>query len=377
MSTIFKPAAREQTSLLIAIAGSSGSGKTYSALKLATGLADGGKIAFIDTEAGRGLHYADQFKFDHAEIKAPFKPETYIEAIQAADKAGYKVIIIDSMSHEYEGEGGLLDWAADLEASGTKSPANWKEPKQAHKRMMSRLLQCRAHLIFCLRAEEKMLLKQEPQFEPDGAPRMWKGKQVTKTVVIASSDRPLLERWAPLCEKRFMYEITLSLLMLPDQPGIPHPIKLQEQHLGAFPVDALVNEECGKKLAAWAKGGRPINPVQDARDAASLGRASLQAWWRIADNDTRKIVNPFMDELKKIATAADPAPGNGDSFGLPPVDQDPAGVIPDAERREAYATGFDDASKGKPLNSDEFEAEYLKNSYRAGYQAGEKAKREE
>jgi len=74
----FKPAIRENVSLLIALAGASGSGKTYSALRLAKGLAPTGKIAFIDTEARRGLHYADQFDFMHADMRPPFRPENFL-----------------------------------------------------------------------------------------------------------------------------------------------------------------------------------------------------------------------------------------------------------------------------------------------------------
>lgn len=239
MSITFRHAVRETTSTLTAFAGPSGGGKTYTALRYATGLADGGKIAVIDTEAGRALHYADSFDFDHADLIAPFTPDAYWEAIKAAADAGYKVIVIDSMSHEYEGEGGLLEWADDEAERGVKSPANWKKPKSAHKRMMGRLLQVRAHLIFCLRAEEKMLLTRE-------------GGQMK---VIPAEQRPLLQRWEPICEKRFMYEMTASFLLLPDKPGVGRAIKVQDQHRPFFPEDKPISEESGRALAQWAAGG--------------------------------------------------------------------------------------------------------------------------
>lgn len=256
MTFQFRPGVRERVSLLIGLAGASGSGKTYSALQLATGLAGAkGKIAVIDTEAGRALHYADQFKFDHGDLSAPFRPERYQEAILAADKAGYDVIVIDSMSHEYEGEGGLIEWAAELERSGTKSPGNWKAPKTAHKRMMNRLLQMRAHLIFCMRADEKIKID----------------RVEGKTVVI-----PL--GWMPICEKRFMYELTASFTLSPETPGRPRfdlPHKLQEQHRPAFPAGEPIGREAGATLAAWARGGaaprpRPAvpPPADDAPDDA-------------------------------------------------------------------------------------------------------------
>jgi len=142
MTFTFAPARREQVGLLIALAGASGSGKTFSALRLARGMSPEGKIAFIDTEARRGLHYADRFQFLHADMRPPFRPERFIEGIRAAEAAGAEVVIIDSASHEYDGEGGIMDWADELAEKGVKSPGNWKEPKLAHKKMMNALLQC-------------------------------------------------------------------------------------------------------------------------------------------------------------------------------------------------------------------------------------------
>src|SRR3546814_535683 len=109
MTYQFRPAVREQCYTLTGFAGPSGSGKTFSALAFAQGLKGDGKVAMIDTEARRGLHYADQFDYLYSELTAPFTPERYIEAIQAAQKAGASVIIVDSMSHEHEGPGGILE----------------------------------------------------------------------------------------------------------------------------------------------------------------------------------------------------------------------------------------------------------------------------
>ena len=98
MSFTFTPAVRRNTHLLLALAGASGSGKTFSALELATGLAGAtGKVAVIDTEAGRSLHYADRFRFDHCELTPPFTPQRYREAIEAAESAGYAVIVTPPM----------------------------------------------------------------------------------------------------------------------------------------------------------------------------------------------------------------------------------------------------------------------------------------
>lgn len=236
----FRPAVRENVSLLIALAGASGSGKTYSALRLAKGLAPTGKIAFIDTEARRGLHYADQFEFMHADMRPPFRPSNFIEGIRAAERAGAEVVIIDSFSHEYDGEGGIMDWADELAEKGVKSPGNWKDPKLAHKKMMNALLQCRASLIFCLRADEKIEIT----------------KENGRTQV-----RPL--GWMPICEKRFMFEMTASFTLTPDKPGMPQfnlPHKLQRQHRGMFQEGQPISEDSGLALAEWARGGEAIQP---------------------------------------------------------------------------------------------------------------------
>lgn len=242
MTFQFRPAVRENVGLLIGLIGPSGSGKTYSAMRLASGIAAGKPFAVIDTEARRALHYADKFNFHHAELHPPFRPAAYVEAIQAADAAGYPVIVVDSMSHEWAGEGGILDWQEqeltrmagdDYRKREACKMAAWIKPKMAHKAMVQRLLQVKAHLILCHRAEEKV--------------EMVKG-QDGKTQIVPKG-------WQPICAKDFPYELTASFLLLPDQPGIPHPIKLQEQHRALFPIDRPITEASGHGIAKWASSG--------------------------------------------------------------------------------------------------------------------------
>lgn len=261
MTFTFAPAVREQVSLLIALAGASGSGKTYSALRLAKGMAPSGKIAFLDTEARRGLHYAEQFSFMHADMRPPFRPAAFIEGIRAAEDSGAEVVIIDSFSHEYDGEGGIMDWADDLEKSGTKSPGNWKIPKGAHKKLMNALLQCRASIIFCLRADEKIRIARE------------NGKTVVE---------PL--GWMPICEKRFMFEMTASFTLTPDRPGIPNfnlPHKLQSQHRSMFSDQKPIGEDSGLALAEWARGGKPAPTVAQFKQTEQMDETKTAAEWDI------------------------------------------------------------------------------------------------
>jgi hypothetical protein len=138
------------------------------------------------------------------------------------------------------------------------------------------MLRAKPHIIVCLRAEEKMQLLKKPKLERDGSQSMWQGKPQFITEVIAAADRPLSERWQPICEKRFPYEITTSLLLLPGNPGVPIPLKLQEQHKAAFPDDRPITAEAGRFLAAWAKGETPpaartnIEPPSNGRQTAEL-----------------------------------------------------------------------------------------------------------
>jgi hypothetical protein len=245
----FKRATRESVGLLIGLASPSGGGKTFSALRLAKGISGGKPFAFIDTEAGRAKHYADQFEFDHADLRAPFRPGSYAEAIEAADEAGYPVIVVDSFSHEHAGEGGLLDWhEEELERMAGTDYAKrervkmsaWIKPKTSHKRMVSRLLQCRAHLILCFRAEQKTDIV--------------KGRD-GKTEIVPKKTLSGFSDWIPVAEKNLLFELTTSFIFTPERPGYPIPIKLQEQHRALFPADKPIDENAGARIAEWAAGG--------------------------------------------------------------------------------------------------------------------------
>src|SRR5574343_215030 len=110
MAITLRKAERKQAKLRVGMSGPSGSGKTYSALLLARGLAsEWDKVCLIDSENGSGELYSDLGTYNIIPLKAPFTPESYIEAIQAAENAGMEVIVIDSASHEWDGKGGCLE----------------------------------------------------------------------------------------------------------------------------------------------------------------------------------------------------------------------------------------------------------------------------
>lgn len=280
MSFTFRPAIRQDVSLIIGVSGQSGSGKTFSALRLASGIADGKPFAVIDTENGRARHYADQFNFDVCDISAPFRPDLYADAITAADKAGYPVIVVDSVSHCWSGEGGCLDWqeeeldrmaGQDFKKREACKMSAWVVPKNSHKRMVQKMLQVKAHLILCLRAAPKV----EMVREKDENGRM-------RTMIQAKQTLTSIDGFIPECEKNLPFELTASFLMTADKPGFPKPIKLQEQHRALFPLDKPINEESGRLVALWASGGSAATKVVDPK-IARLGDAIAAAGFDVAD----------------------------------------------------------------------------------------------
>lgn len=281
MTFSFRPAVRENVGLLIGLAGASGSGKTFTAMRLASGISGGKPFAVIDTEAGRAKHYADAFKFDHGDLAPPFRPGAYADAIHAADKAGYPVIVVDSMTHEWAGEGGVLDWQAEeFERLGGREATkllSWAKPKQGHKAMVQRLLQIRAHLILCFRAEEKVDMIKAPDEN---------GKM--KTQIVPKEGPGGFKGWLPICEKNLPYELTASFLLMAEKPGVPVPMKLQEQHRPLFPLDRPITEESGARIAEWASGGKP----QRAEPPASSSREH--------DEKTAELITP--DQVANIET---------------------------------------------------------------------------
>jgi hypothetical protein len=301
----FRPAKRENVGLLIGLAGGTGAGKTFTAFRLAAGLSGDKPFAVIDTEARRALHYADRFRFDHCELRPPFRPKAYEEAIIAADEAGYGVIVVDSMSHEHAGEGGLLDYhdaeldrmaGDDWKKREAVKMAAWIRPKGDHKHMVQRLLQIRAHLILCFRAEEKVEMIRDD-----------KGKMQ----IVPKKSRTGLDGWMPVSEKNLPYELTASFLLTADAPGVPKPIKLQEQHRALFPLDQPITEESGKRLAQWAAGGDAMPPAPKADAPDTLKKL----------NDALEFAG---DTLKKRFQARLDAAKVGAIDELAPVDQEAA-----------------------------------------------------
>ncbi|HPG59320.1 MAG TPA: ATP-binding protein, partial [Candidatus Wallbacteria bacterium] len=155
----FIRATKNATKLRVGISGAAGSGKTYSALKIATGI--GGKIAVIDTERGSASLYADKFDFDTVQIEPPYTPDKYIEAIKLAERSGYGTIIVDSLSHAWAGSGGLLDMhdAIQKSSKGGNSFTAWKEITPLQNKLLDTITGSTCHIIVTMRAKQDYVIE--------------------------------------------------------------------------------------------------------------------------------------------------------------------------------------------------------------------------
>ena len=150
----FTKATKTQSRLRMAIAGPSKSGKTYTSLVFGVALANGGTLALIDTERGSASKYADLFEFDVLELDR-FSPDDYIKGIRAAEGAGYTVLIIDSLSHAWEGKGGILEMHDDAtkRSRSKNSWAAWREVTPQHRSLVDAILSSRCHVIVTMRSK--------------------------------------------------------------------------------------------------------------------------------------------------------------------------------------------------------------------------------
>ncbi|WP_312288840.1 ATP-binding protein [Stutzerimonas nitrititolerans] len=234
---MFKKAERKQARLRLALAGPSGSGKTYSALQMAKGL--GSKIAVIDTEHGSASLYADAAEFDVMELHAPYSPERYVEAIQAAEAAGYDVLIIDSYSHEWTGPGGCLeinDTYAKTNCKGNTWAA-WSETTPRHRKLTDKILTSPLHIICTMRSKTETV--------------QGEGKKIVK-LGLKSEQRDGTD-----------YEFTVVLDVTHDG----HYAVASKDRTRLFQHPEVITPETGKKLLAWLNDGR--NQEQQAADAAA------------------------------------------------------------------------------------------------------------
>ena len=220
-----RKAERSNAKLRIGLAGPSGSGKTYSALLLAHGLASWEEIAIIDTENGSADLYSDLGAYNVLTLEKPFHPERYVEAINAAISAGMKVIIIDSISHEWSGEGGALQLQEQL---GGRFQ-DWAKVTPLHNKFVRTIIDSPVHMITTVRSKTDYAMSQ------DG------GKSKVQKVGLKPETR-----------EGFEYEMTLSFDL-----NINNVAEVSKDRTGLFKGKApfVINEDTGKALLEWTASG--------------------------------------------------------------------------------------------------------------------------
>lgn len=219
----FVKAKKEQVWLKVLLSGASGSGKSYSALRVAKGIADkcGSRIAYIGTEGSRNKYYASSFDYDLLELEDPFTIDKYVEAIDMAIDAGYKVLIIDSLTHEWL-------WLNDThDKMPGNSFQNWGKLKPKHREFMDKILTCPIHVVATSRSKDEWVLETDA-----------KGKSVPRKIGLGSQQ-----------DKNITYEYTVSLVIEQDT-HIAHADKDNTKIFdGRYDV---LTEKDGEALYAWA-----------------------------------------------------------------------------------------------------------------------------
>lgn len=223
-----RKAERKKAKLRLGIAAPSGAGKTYSSLLLAFGL--GGKVGLIDTEHGSGDLYAHLGDYDIIGIEAPYTVQKYLQAIKAFEAAGYSTIIIDSLSHAWAGDGGLLDKQGKIADSGKANGfAAWRTITPEHNALVEAMLRSPCHIIATMRAKQEYVLETND-----------KGKQTPKKVGLAPVQRDGME-----------YEFTVML-----DVDMNHVASASKDRTSLFDGRYFrISEETGKELLAWLDTG--------------------------------------------------------------------------------------------------------------------------
>ncbi|MDE2101581.1 MAG: AAA family ATPase [Patescibacteria group bacterium] len=287
------PATRQGMKLLISLFGMSETGKTLSALKLAAGIEpDPRKRGLLDSEGGeRGRAYVDLIPggYMYGAITPPFTPERYREALKDFIEAGVTTLVIDSISHIWTAEGGVLEMVEN--APEKNDMAKWAKPKRRLNKFTNAMLTCGLHLIVCARGKQ-------PYVEAVG-------DNGRKTYVLG----PVV----PVQEKSLRFDLTIIAHMLGDGrfsiakedggkcPGSLRPV---------FAAGDVMNEEMGRRLIAWIGGqdvktGRERGLIMDARDAADRGVAAYQEFWNSLTREEKATLQPHHANLKSVAIAAD------------------------------------------------------------------------
>ena len=244
---MFKKASVEKAKLRMAIAGPSGSGKTYSSLLIAYGITgDWSKVGIIDTERGSSQLYAKLGPFLVAELEPPYSPANYISAIKEAESAGIEVLIIDSLSHAWAGEGGVLDIHSQAADKNRNSFTAWREVTPLHNRLVDTMLQSSCHIIATLRTKTEYVIDEN-------------GKKIRK-VGLAPIQRDGLE-----------YEFTIFGDLSPN-----HLLTISKDRTGLFQDQSMVPDiEMGRKIKRYLLNVPTETKTKGAEPSESRKESSI------------------------------------------------------------------------------------------------------
>lgn len=238
-----RKAQKSKSKLRIGLSGPSGSGKTYSALLLASGLTDWNKICIIDTENGSADVYDNLGEYNVITLTPPYSPERYAEAIKAAEDGGMDVIIVDSVTHEWDGKGGCLE-SNELLAQSTfkgNSWAAWSRTTPRHQRFIESLVSSKSHIITTARSK-------------------------TETIQVDSKIKKVGTK--EIQREGFEYELTLNFNLDRDT----HLATASKDRTGLF-IDndpSIISQETGKRLKQWADAGVDLEKIKAEEEKARL-----------------------------------------------------------------------------------------------------------
>lgn len=237
MALQIRKAERRQAKARVAFIGPSGTGKTYSSILFARGLAGlDGKILLVDTEHHSGELYSHLTDYDYAEIEPPYETEKYLEAIQVAEENGYDVLILDSISHAWAGQGGLLEQQDKIANRSTNKFSSWGEITPKHQKFVETILSADVHIIATMRAKTAYALI------PDAS-----GKTKPEKLGLAPVQRDGID-----------YEFTVVF-----DVDRSHTAQASKDRTGLFDARVFCPSEAeGAELKAWLEGGTAERPPQ-------------------------------------------------------------------------------------------------------------------
>jgi hypothetical protein len=274
---MFQKAVRHAAKLRLALSGPSGSGKTYSALLIASGIVPLAKVAVIDTESGSANLYANLGGYSVLSLTPPYTPQKYMDAIHAAEQEGFELIIIDSLSHAWNGEGGILDQqgkAADSKYRGN-SWAAWREFTPIYNQLVETILHSKCHVIATMRSKTEYM-----QNDSGGKKRI---------VKVGA---------APIQRDGIEYEFTVVFDL-----SIDHVASVSKDRTRLFDGQYFTpTPDVGKALHGWLDSGMEVNAVS-ANQSSPINVVSATTPQSSQPDVTQPATNPQPTTNDPLSTA--------------------------------------------------------------------------